>query len=329
LSNSNNNEQLFINLAAVPADGILLSRLRKAVPLPAIFKTTNMTNKNITVGLFILFLAAYSCKTNHTDNYKLISYLEIKVDSLGNLPINPYVLNFKKGNKELLIIGTQHTYDTLSPMFTKIEQLFYDFKPDLIINEGGNLTKTYTDRNSAIKKSAELGLEKYLADKAGIKTYNGDEPFGLEFEELSKAYSREEAILFFGSERFVFPYAFGQYQGEIDTNYVNNFINKDYQKGNINLTDKEKTFDYYKQLYKKYFKTEFSLDTISQLYFSPFSTRNHFCDVTRKSKEFRDRYLLGQIEEQLKIHNKVMVVFGGWHILAIEPALKQIMDRQK
>jgi len=288
-----------------------------------------MTNKYLIIGLFIFLLTAFSCKTIQTGNYKLISYLDIKVDSLGNLPTNPYVLNFKKGNKELLIIGTQHTYDTLSSMFTKIEHLFYNFKPDLIINEGGNLTKTYPDRNSAIKKSGELGLEKYLADKAGIKTYNGDEPFALEFEELSKAYSREEAILFFGSERFVFPYAFGQYQGEIDTNYVNNFINKDYKASNIKLTETEKTFDYYKQLYKKYFNTEFSLDTINQLDFTPFSTRNHFCDITRKSKELRDKYLLRQIEEQLKIYNKVMVVFGGWHILAIEPALGQIMDRQK
>jgi hypothetical protein len=33
LSNRNNNEQLFINLATVPADEYILSRLRKAVPL--------------------------------------------------------------------------------------------------------------------------------------------------------------------------------------------------------------------------------------------------------------------------------------------------------
>ncbi|MDQ2721183.1 MAG: hypothetical protein M3Z26_15655 [Bacteroidota bacterium] len=36
-SNSNNNELSFINLAKVPADVILLSRLRKAVPLSASF----------------------------------------------------------------------------------------------------------------------------------------------------------------------------------------------------------------------------------------------------------------------------------------------------
>ncbi|MDQ6845591.1 MAG: hypothetical protein M3Z92_14795 [Bacteroidota bacterium] len=35
LSNSNNNELFIINLATVPADEYLLSRLRKAVPLAA------------------------------------------------------------------------------------------------------------------------------------------------------------------------------------------------------------------------------------------------------------------------------------------------------
>lgn len=287
------------------------------------------SNRTILILIFIGLTTFLSCEAQRIEDYEMISYLDIKVDSLGSLPKNPYVLTYKQGDKELLVIGTQHSRDTLNPMFDTIEHLFYTFKPELIINEGGNLTKTYSNRNSSIHKSGELGLEKYLADKTGIKTYNGDEPFGKEFDELSKAYSKEEAILFFGSERFVFPFAFGQYEGNIDTNYVNNFIEKDYKKNNIKLSDNEKTFEYYKFLYKKYFKTDFSLDTISQLDFAPFSRRNHFCDVTRKSKEFRDRYLLMQIEEKLKNHNKVMVVFGGWHILAIEPALKQIMDRQK
>ena len=152
---------------------------------------------------------------------------------------------------------------------------------------------------------------------------------GKNLTNFRKLIQREEAILFYGSERFVFPFAFGQYEGAIDTNYVNNSIEKDYKQTNIKLSNNEKTFDYYKSLYKKYFNTEFTLDTISQLDFTPFSKRNHFCDVSRKSKEFRDKYLLRQIEEQLNKHDKVMVVYGGWHILAIEPALKQIMNRQK
>ena len=59
----------------------------------------------------------------------------------------------------------------------------------------------------------------------------------------------------------------------------------------------------------------------------PIKKTHHFCEVARKSKELRDKYLLKEIEEQLKYHDKVLVVFGGWHVLAIEPALKQIINR--
>jgi hypothetical protein len=61
--------------------------------------------------------------------------------------------------------------------------------------------------------------------------------------------------------------------------------------------------------------------------FSPIRKKHHFCEVVRKSKELRGNYLLQQIEEQLKHHDKVLVVFGGWHVLAIEPALAEIINK--
>ena len=279
------------------------------------------------VFVVFLFLMIAACKNSRNDRYTLVSYLDIKVDSVGNLPVNPYVVKYKAGKKELLVIGTQHTRDTLSPMFGIIEKLFAEFKPELVINEGGNLTKTFTGRNEAIKAQGELGLEKFLADKASIKTLNGDMNDKAEFEELSKAFSKEEALVFFASERFIFPYAFGQYEGDLGTLYDSLFIKKYLLKGGIVLTDEEKSFAYYKKAYKKYFKQDFTVETISQLDFTPFGKRHHFNDVTRKSKEIRDIALLKTIEAQMKLHDRVLVVFGGWHVLATEPALQEIMDR--
>jgi len=43
----------------------------------------------------------------------------------------------------------------------------------------------------------------------------------------------------------------------------------------------------------------------------------------------RDKYLLQQIEKQVKQHDKVFVLFGGWHVLAIKPALTQIIKKTK
>lgn len=280
------------------------------------------------VGWILAVVMAYiGCSNEQERGYEVISYLDINVDSLGNLPVNPYMLQIQNGEKSLLVIGTQHSRDTLHPMFDTIEQAFFRFKPEIVINEGGHLTKTYPTRNKAIQVAGELGLEKYLADQANIKTYSGDAPFVFEFAELSKAYSREEALVFFASERFVFPYAFGHYEGDITSSYQQHFIEKYFINNHIKLTAEEKTFEFYTQCYARYFQTVFSLDTINQLDFSPFSQRHHFCAVTRKSKELRDDFLLREIETQLKTHHRVMVIYGGWHVLAIEPALQQIMAR--
>jgi hypothetical protein len=275
--------------------------------------------------LLLLILLLGSLHLFAQKKYATISYLDIKVDSMGNLPKNPYVITLSNKTKQLSVVGTQHSYDTAAAMFTVIEDIFNRLKPEIIINEGGNLTKKYASRNQAIKRSGELGLEKYLADNAGIKTINGDMPDKLEFDQLSKTFSKQEALVYFASERFIFPYAFGQYPGNLEAQYDSVFIKGYLLKEKIELNAEERTFAYYKEAYKKYFKQDFSLDNINQLDFTPFLRRGHFNDITRSSKQIRDQYLLSKIEEQLKLHSRILLVFGGWHILAVEPALKEIM----
>jgi hypothetical protein len=283
-------------------------------------------------GLSVLSCASPSV-SNKNDSTAFIpdsllrvkSYLDIAVDSNGHLPRNPYVIQLKSGNKQLLVIGTEHSNDTGSAMFDEIEKLFYQFKPEVIVNEGGTLTKTYPDRNTAVQMNGELGLEKFLADQLQIITVCGDMPEKLEFDQLSSDFSQQEALLYFASERFVFPYLFGEYEGDFETLYSSRFINGYLIKKGISLSPEQQRFDYYNAGYQKWFGYAYHPDSIRQHDFVPFSRSHHFCEVSRKSKELRDRYLLSQIRNQLAQHNRVMVVYGGWHVLAIEEALPQIM----
>ncbi|MBI4647165.1 MAG: hypothetical protein HY738_11395 [Bacteroidia bacterium] len=220
-------------------------------------------------------------------------------------------------------------------MFADIEKIFINLKPEVAINEGGQITKTYTDKNTAIIKNGESGLLKFLCDNQSIKMLNGDMPDSLEFSELIKTYSKDEALFFFASERFILPFTYTNNKvnleclsignGILDSLYKSDFIEGYLILEGIKLTIEERQFSYFKSLYKKYFKNEFSIYKISSDDFSPIRKRHYLCEVARKSKELRDKYLLKKIEEQLKLHDKVLVIFGGWHVLAIENALKQIM----
>lgn len=290
-----------------------------------------MTNiiKNFLIFIFFLSILTTCKNSKHdtTENYKLISYLDIKVDSKGNLPKAPYVIDLHKNKKHLIVVGTLHSRDTTNNMFAEIEKIFADFQPEVAINEGGQITKTYSDRNSAVIKNGELGLLKFLCDNQNIKMINGDMPDSTEFCELTKYYSKDEILFFFASERFVLPYTYWDEKGNLDKLYTSDFIEAYLMSEGIKLTPEEKQFSYYKDLYKKYFKKEFSITDINSDDFSPVRNNHYFCEIARKSKEFRDKYLLQQIEEQLKYHDKVLVVFGGWHVLAIEPALTQIINK--
>ena len=53
-----------------------------------------------------------------------------------------------------------------------------------------------------------------------------------------------------------------------------------------------------------------------------------YCKIGRESKVVRDSVLLEKIQFELKSNDRVMVVFGHGHILAIEPALKKLMEKQ-
>ncbi|OFX49474.1 MAG: hypothetical protein A2046_06815 [Bacteroidetes bacterium GWA2_30_7] len=278
--------------------------------------------------VFLILVIIIGCQISENEkikSYKLISYLDIKVDSLGNLPQSPYIVDLQNNKKHLIVIGTLHSRDTSNKMFTEIEKVFTNFKPDIAINEGGQINKTYTNRNTAIIKNGETGLLKYLCDKQNIKMINGDMPDSLEFNELSKNFSKKEALFFFASERFVLPCTYWNEKENLDSLYETDFIEGYLFAEGIKLTQEEKLFSFYKSMYKLFFYKEFNLENINSDDFSPIRKNHHFCEVARKSKELRDKYLLKKIEEQLTSYDKILIVFGGWHVLAIEPALNQII----
>lgn len=192
----------------------------------------------------------------------------------------------------------------------------------------GSVTDSYLDRNNAIQKDGEVGLLKLLCDGLKIKMINGDVQEKDEFLGLSKAFSREEALFFFASERFFLPLKhWGHEECNIDSLYKFDFIDGYLKSCEIELSKEEKTFEYYKKLYKKYFYKDFQIEDIKSDDFASIKNQHHFSEVARKSCEFRDRHLLSLIENELKKHDKIIVVFGGWHVLAIEPSIQLIIER--
>jgi hypothetical protein len=288
-----------------------------------------------TLLLALLILAGCSNKKNKQIApiiYPTNSYLSIKLDAAGHLPSNPYILNFENPKKHIVFCGVNHVdkSDIKNPLYAGIEKAFFEFKPDVCVNEGGDVSnKIYTSKQAAIEKNGEIGLIKVLADSLKIKTVNGDMTDSLEFKELLKKYTPGEFLAYIVTERFMWG------QSEKDVNDSNafkkkyaNFIQSYIMKtGGVKLSPEQQTLNFYKANYQKLLNRQFSIRELEPT--NPFDPKGKFQQIGRASKEIRDQNLLRTIDSLLKVKNRVFVVFGGWHLLTCEPGLKQIIDQNK
>ena len=267
------------------------------------------------------------------EQYPTISYLALKLDAAGHLPTNPYVLTFKNGKKEIVFCGTNHPEsngDINNPLFVGIEKQFFITKPEVCINEGGDVSKrVYASKKAAILRNGEIGLTKVLADSLKINTVNGDMVDSLEFKALLKEYSKGEFLAYIATERLMWGLAGPNPPDSIAlAQKYKGFIQKYIMKtGAVQLSEAEQSLAFFKSNYEKLLNRPFDLNTLEPT--NPFNPKGKFQQIGRKSKQVRDQHLLQTIDGLLNKYDKVFVVFGGWHLLACEPGLKVIINKKR
>ena len=298
--------------------------------------------KNLAL-LLSVFITCLACKKDQPkQKYTTINYLKVnKIQENLNklLQGNVYdvwrknaCFNNSLGDKHLTFVGTSHNQDTTHAQFQILEELFNEVKPQIAFNEGGNwkIEGKYKSRNMAISENGEVGLLQFLCDKNHIKMINGDMPDKDEYKVLFSEYPFEKVYLLLGIERFVNPYKNGAYKNfDIKTAFETKFIIRDFVKNNIKLTKEQSTFEYLKKVYKKYMGRELTLETMEPMQDYYLSNQTEFGVLHRRSKEIRDSVLLGKIDSTLDKKDRVFVVFGASHLLAVKPALNQIIRRER
>lgn len=292
-----------------------------------------------TINFACLLVFIMGCKPSEhlhqKDNvrpYPTVSYLDIELDSTGGLPSNPYIVKFEQGAKTVVFCGVNHLTDDSNiehPMFKAIEKAFFDFKPEVAINEGGDISKKqYKSKRDALLQDGEIGLTKVLCDSLKIQPVDGDPSAAYEFQALLRTYSKGELLAYIITERLMWGL---KGQGlkdntaieKIYTNFVQKYI---MGKGGIQLSTQEQTFDFYKANYKTLLNRDFDINELEPT--NPFEPEGKFQAIGRRSKEIRDQYLIQTVDNLLKTHDKVFIVFGGWHLLTCRPGIEAVVKHK-
>ena len=297
--------------------------------------------KNLIFLMLISFLVSCNGKGD-TTRYNVVDYLEVRnlldslnqrlqqdFDSSGSYEQPVQVLN--NGKKALIFFGANHSRDLNHPQFKQLRKLFNEFKPEITINEGGQVPsdRHYASLDSAAAKAGELGVLKYMSDSAGISMMNGDLEEDKEFPELLKTVSADELYLYIAVERYLNLYTHNRFPGlTLQESFDQKFL--PYLEDNgFTLTEEQRSLSYLQSIYKKYLHKDFDLDSIVGIHEYYLTDTGTFGKVGRATKIVRDDALLKKIDKALDKYDRVFVVFGASHLFAVRPALRQIIDKPR
>lgn len=243
----------------------------------------------------------------------------------------PYVIDVKNGNKRIVFIGCEHQMAANHPQFAAIETYFKALQPQITFNEGGQISDTirYKTYQAGIEKNGESGALKYLSDSSGIKMMDGDMSDSLQFAYTSRYHTQEEWYLYYMMERIIIPFYYDKNKKEpLDT--VFSKTTKGYfTRNGFKISAEQLTLNHFKTVYKKYIGQPFDINNLDMEAFDYVNDNCKFCAIGRTSKIVRDSVLLTKIDNALDTYDRVMVTFGHGHAIAVEPALRQIINRKR
>lgn len=111
----------------------------------------------------------------------------------------PYVLRLgdPRGG-QLLYFGSRHTFDPDHPQVDQIMDLWHELQPTLAFYEGGGPAAPPGDTmEEAVRRGAEPGLVRYLAQRDSVRAVSPEPDQTLDVAHLSRHYSAEQIKLFY------------------------------------------------------------------------------------------------------------------------------------
>jgi hypothetical protein len=252
------------------------------------------------------------------------SYLELA--ATGKLSIVPYVWERKANGKHIVVIGTRHIRNARSPMYDRIDSIFKRVRPQLVLHESVAPPELNAmSREQAIQTGADLGYTIYVSRKYAATTRSGDAPLKEELLALLARYPAEDVLVFLTAQRLIG----GTRKPNVNSialEYPIFFENYLVENG---FPQKQGFSDWngFLKEYKRVIGRSFSQESWNPDFVNPTLNAGRLSELARTSDGVRDRYLLDSIKKALQEQNRVVVVFGGWHVLALEPQLNNLLPQ--
>jgi hypothetical protein len=280
----------------------------------------------VVADLLALLLAAASTGRSYADERTgqpaPNNYLQLR-DST-KFDVTPYVWERTEGKKHIVVIGTSHLLDPHSPMYQRMAAIFERVRPQFILHESSAPDDLATGtRDQAIKRGADLGFTVQLARQSGIPTESADAPAKEEMTELLAHHPVGDVFVYVVATRLV-----GSYRNpdlKEDASEYTAFFNSQIVGNGVPVQKDWKAWGGFLREYRRVVGRPLTAKTWNPRLLDPTLDLGRLNEVARTSDTLRDHYILASIHRSLQKYDRVVVVFGDDHVLALEPALEGVL----
>ena len=263
----------------------------------------------IPIAVAVLSYAGCAGKRNEILSWSAYSKLDLRW---------PYILRLDhhRGGT-LLYYGANHTSDPSDPQIAEIESLWIEFQPDLAFNEGGD-PPTEEDRNVAIRKYGEPGLIRYLAARNHVPVRSLEPGLEAEAAALIEQFGKLRVKMFY-LLRVAAQY--GRFEtGRTLEEEMTRVLG--YYSRVPGLDGPPLSVEEIRVMLVRLLANNRALGATDPSWFDPAKSYNFLNDISRRSSEYRDRFMVDLLVGEVLQGKKVFAVVGGSHVVMQEPALR-------
>ena len=237
----------------------------------------------------------------------------------------PYILRFTQAKGALLYFGIGHVYDPKDKQIAMLEKEFAEFRPTLVLNEGGTPPVAET-AEQAVEKYGEPGLMSFLAKKHNIPIKSLDPPQMEEIKYIlgTKRWTLEQVFLFYVLRRI--PQNAQRVTRQSADAMVQEAMDRSAKLPGFESLPK--TIAEFDALAKKHFPDVKDWRAIKQKVFDPNPDLGWFTNnIADASVQYRGKFMVKTIAAEVAKGERVFAVVGASHVVKQEKALNKIFPR--
>jgi hypothetical protein len=246
----------------------------------------------------------------------------------------PYVVEVGQGSRRLLFYGSEHTNDPEHAQFQDLEERWKRFTSEtsqpIALVEGrfdGVPENETIDMATSIKSGGEAQFVVHLARRDDVEVVSPEPDRVWEANELAKEFGRDNVTFYYFIRQVGWWNRFTE-KPDIKAEAAKML---ELMKSAYKWDDVDFSVERMEAIHQELFGKSLSWDDTQWVYDITTPTPIDYVtnEISRRSGELRDEYILHQVEQYWQSGKSSFAVFGSAHAIRLEPALRKIAEQSR